>query len=308
MTQYTTTAHSDIVGGGWIDRMPAWTRPYVRLARLDRPIGIWLLLLPCLWSIALASPSVAVGIGIATLFAIGAVVMRGAGCVVNDIVDRNIDAKVARTAMRPLPAGEIGLIGALLFLVVLLALGLAVLVQLDRLAIGLGVASLLLVGLYPLMKRLTWWPQAFLGLTFNWGVIMGWAAVTEPPRIALPALALYAAGICWTLVYDTIYAHQDARDDEAAGVRSTARRFGDWSRLVLFGFALAMVGLLALAGWMAGLGEVYLFMLIPIGLHLAWLLLFWRRHDPGDCLMRFRASRWTGVLVLAAIVAGRLFP
>jgi 4-hydroxybenzoate polyprenyltransferase len=299
--------HTDIVAGGWVDRMPAWSRPYLRLARLDRPIGIWLLLLPCWWSIALASPTAATGIGITVLFTLGAVVMRSAGCVVNDIVDRDIDAKVERTRARPLASGQIGLLGALVFLAILLTLGLGVLVQLNRLTIGLGVASLLLVGAYPLMKRLTWWPQAFLGLTFNWGAIMGWTAATDPPRIGPAALALYAAGFCWTLVYDTIYAHQDARDDLTAGVKSTARWFGEWSRLWLAGFAVAMVALVALAGDIAGLGRIFLFMLLPIGLHLAWLLIFWEPHNPRDCLMRFRASRWTGLLVTAAIVAGRVF-
>jgi 4-hydroxybenzoate polyprenyltransferase len=300
--------HTDIISDGWIERrMPAWSRPYLKLARLDRPIGIWLLLLPCWWSIALASPTAATGIGITVLFTLGAVVMRSAGCVVNDIVDRDIDAKVERTRARPLASGQIGLLGALVFLAILLTLGLGVLVQLNRLTIGLGVASLLLVGAYPLMKRLTWWPQAFLGLTFNWGAIMGWSAVTDPPRIGLAALALYAAGFCWTMVYDTIYAHQDTRDDMAAGVKSTARWFGKWSRLWLAGFATAMVALLAVAGDIAGLGRVFPFMLIPIGLHLVWLLLFWKKDDPGNCLMRFRASRWTGLLVVAAIVAGRVF-
>ncbi len=302
----TTAPHTDLVSGNWIDRrMPAWTRPYLRLARLDRPTGIWLLLLPCLWAIALGSPTASIGLGNAVLFTIGAVVMRSAGCTANDILDRDIDAKVERTRGRPLPSGQMGLVGALAFLAILLLIGLAILIQLNRLSILLGVLSLLLVGAYPLMKRLTWWPQAFLGLTFNWGAIMGWAAVTG--HVGVAAIALYAAGFCWTLVYDTIYAHQDARDDAAAGVKSTARRFGRFSRLWLIGFALLMLALLIVAGDLAGLGKPFAIMLIPVALHLAWLLALWKADDPRDCLKRFQASRWTGLLVVLALVVGRVF-
>jgi 4-hydroxybenzoate polyprenyltransferase len=298
--------HTDLAPDGWIDRrMPAWTRPYFKLARLDRPTGIWLLLLPCWWAIALAAPTAVDGIGMTVLFSIGAVVMRGAGCTVNDVIDRNIDAQVERTRGRPLPSGQVGLFGALVFLAILLALGLGVLVQLNKLTIILGVASLVLVGLYPLMKRWTWWPQAFLGLTFNWGAIMGWTAVTG--HIGLAAILLYAAGFCWTLVYDTIYAHQDSKDDEAAGVKSTARRFAGFSKIWLVGFALAMLGLIELAGDVAGLGAIFQYMLIPIAAHLAWLVLFWDVDDPRDCLRRFKASRWTGLLVVLAFVLGRIF-
>lgn len=298
--------HTDLGSGDWIDRrMPGWTRPYLRLARLDRPTGIWLLLLPCWWAIAMASPAAATGIGMTVLFTIGAVVMRGAGCTVNDIIDRDIDAQVERTRGRPLPSGQVGLFGALVFLALQLALGLLVLIQLNRLTIVLGVASLALVGLYPLMKRLTWWPQAFLGLTFNWGAVMGWTAVTG--HVGWATLPLYAAGFCWTIVYDTIYAHQDARDDAVAGVKSTARRFGRFSRFWLIGFAIAMLLLLALAGDIEGLGRVFALTLVPVALHLAWLVLFWKIDDPRDCLARFKASRWTGLLVVLAIVLGRIF-
>ncbi|HTJ64421.1 MAG TPA: 4-hydroxybenzoate octaprenyltransferase [Alphaproteobacteria bacterium] len=300
------TTHTDLVSDGWIDRrMPTWTRPYLKLARLDRPTGIWLLLLPCWWSIALASPSAATGIGMTVLFTIGAIVMRGAGCTVNDILDRDIDAQVERTRGRPLPSGQVGLLGALVFLALQLAVGLVILIQLSRLTIGLGVASLVLVGAYPLMKRITWWPQAFLGLTFNWGAIMGWSAVTG--HIGVGAILLYAGGFCWTMIYDTIYAHQDSRDDAEAGVKSTARRFGRFSRLWLFGFAAAMLILVDLAGDVTGLHSAFQFMQIPIAAHLIWLLALWDVDDPRDCLRRFQASRWTGLLVVAAIVVGRLF-
>ena len=298
--------HTDLTIDGWIDRrMPAWTRPYLKLARYDRPTGIWLLLLPCLWAIAAASVTAAEGIGLTLLFGVGATVMRGAGCTLNDILDRDLDAQVERTRGRPLPSGQIAVWQAVLFLIIQLALGLVILLQLNHTAIALGVASLALVGTYPLMKRVTWWPQAFLGLTFNWGALMGWAAATG--HIGLPSIPLYAAGFFWTLVYDTIYAHQDARDDAQAGVKSTARRFGAFSRLWLVEFAAAMLALLYLAGILAGMGAGFRLMLIPVGLHLAWLLAFWHPDDPRDCLARFKASRWTGTLVLLALVVGRIF-
>jgi 4-hydroxybenzoate polyprenyltransferase len=301
-----TAPHTDLIAGNWIDRrMPGWTRPYFKLARLDRPTGIWLLLLPCWWAIAMASTGAADGIGMAVLFTVGAVVMRGAGCTVNDIIDRKIDAQVERTRGRPLPSGEVSLFGALVFLALQSLAGFLVLIQLNRLTIILGVLSLILVGVYPLMKRLTWWPQAFLGLTFNWGAIMGWAAVTG--RIGWAAILLYAAGFCWTLVYDTIYAHQDARDDIGAGVKSTARHFGRFSKLWLAGFAVLMLALVELAGDAARLGPLFQYMLLAVAAHLAWLVLFWDTGNPGDCLKRFKASSWTGLLVAGAIVLGRVF-
>jgi len=301
-----TFTHTDIVSDGWIDRrMPEWSRPYLKLARLDRPTGIWLLLLPCWWAIALASPTAATGIGMTVLFTVGAIVMRGAGCTVNDIIDRKIDAQVERTKGRPLPSGQVSLFAALVFLGLELLLGLLVLIQLNMLTVILGVASLVLVGVYPLMKRLTWWPQAFLGLTFNWGAIMGWSAVTG--HVGLGAILLYAAGFCWTLVYDTIYAHQDTRDDATAGVKSTARWFGRFSRFWLLGFAVAMLALLELAGDVAGLGPVFQYALILVAAHLAWLVLLWKIDDPRDCLNRFKANRWTGLLVVLALVLGRIF-
>ena len=299
------TGHTDLGQDDWIDRrVPAWLRPYLRLARLDRPIGIWLLLLPCWWAIALGSDSAAEGLGFALLFTLGAIVMRGAGCTLNDILDRKLDAQVERTRGRPIPSGQVSVFQALLFLAVQLALGLVILLQLNRLSIILGVVSLALVAAYPLMKRWTWWPQAFLGLTFNWGALLGWAAVQGHGWWS--PIMLYVAGFCWTLVYDTIYAHQDARDDRKAGILSTALRFGEMSKLWLIPFALAMLAFLDLAGDFAGLGVAFQVMLIPVALHLGWLLLFWDMDDPTDCLRRFQASRWTGFLVTAALVAGRV--
>ena len=299
---------SDIRQDSWIERRaPAPIRPYLTLMRLDRPIGTWLLLLPCWWGLVLAPR--ADGFALpdlwwAALFAVGAVVMRGAGCVVNDIIDRDIDAQVARTRNRPLPSGRVTLRQAVLFLGALLLLGLVILLQFNTATTVLGVASLALVFPYPVMKRLTWWPQAFLGLTFNWGALMGWTAVTG--TLGWPALTLYAAGLFWTLGYDTIYAHQDKEDDARIGVRSTARRLGTASRGWVAGFYVATAGLLALAGWLAGLHPIYL-----VGLAVATALQMrrvaaWRMDDPLDCLARFKAESGYGLIVLAGLLAGRI--
>jgi len=303
-TPIPAPGHTDIRRDGWIDRLapPAW-QPYLRLARLDRPIGTWLLLFPCWWSIALASPGPP-DLRLMALFGIGAVVMRGAGCVVNDILDRDFDARVERTRHRPIPSGQVTVRQALAFLALLLALGLAVLVQLEPVAILLGVLSLVLVVAYPLMKRVTWWPQAFLGLTFNWGALMGWAAATG--ALAWPPAILYAAGIVWTLGYDTIYAHQDKEDDVRIGVKSTALRLGAASRGWVAAFYAATLLGLGLAGASAGLaGPWWVLLLALAGAQLAWQAAAWRPDDPADCLAKFRSNRWFGWLVLAAIVAGR---
>ena len=301
---------TDIRYGSWLERrLPAAAHPYLRLARLDRPIGTWLLLFPCWWSLALASPGWPDGrwLWLALLFGVGAVVMRGAGCTVNDILDRDLDAQVERTRARPIPSGQVSVRQALAFMALQMLLGLAVLLQLSPYAIGLGIGSLVLVFTYPLMKRVTWWPQAFLGLAFNYGALMGWAAVRD--GLDLPALVLYAAGIAWTLGYDTIYAHQDKEDDARIGVKSTARRLGDHSRSWIAGFYGATVAGLGAAGWLAGLNGLFL---IGLGLgvgQLAWHLRAWDLNDPADCLLRFKAHRWFGWLILAGIVAGNVpFP
>ncbi len=297
---------SDIHFDDWIDRwLPKAIRPYLRLARLDRPIGTWLLLFPCWWSLALALPGWPDlrWLSLSALFAVGAVVMRGAGCTVNDILDRDLDAQVERTRVRPIPSGQVTTRQALAFMVGLLLLGLVVLMRLPPFAIGLGVASLVLLFTYPLMKRITWWPQAFLGLTFNWGALMGWAAVTD--GLAAPALWLYLAGIVWTLGYDTIYAHQDKEDDARVGVKSTALRLGRHSRPWIAGFYLATIAGLAMAEWAAGLNPLCLIGLAAAAGQLAWQLWTWNPDDPADCLLRFKSNRWFGWLVLASIVAGQ---
>ncbi|CAA7623585.1 4-hydroxybenzoate octaprenyltransferase [Magnetospirillum sp. UT-4] len=298
------TLHGDIPAGNWVDRhVPAPARPYLRLMRLDRPIGVWLLLLPCWWSLALAAEGWPDPVW-ALLFAIGAVVMRGAGCTINDIADREFDAKVERTKGRPIPSGAVSVVQALAFLALQLAVGLAVLLTFPPFAIWLGAASLLLVFPYPFMKRITWWPQAWLGLTFNWGALLGWAAVKG--EIGAPALLLYAAGILWTLGYDTIYAHQDKDDDVLIGVKSTALRLGAASPRWLLGFYGGTLALLALAGWSAGLAWPFYPLLLAAGGHLLWQVASLDLDDGSDCLSKFKSNRDFGLLVLAALVAGRV--
>jgi len=295
---------SDIPAGNWIDRLaPARARPFLRLARLDRPIGTWLLLIPCWWGTAMAAagwPDPAYMV----LFAIGAVVMRAAGCTVNDMADRDFDARVARTADRPLASGAITFKGAALFLAALLAAGLVVLMQFNAFAVWVGVAALPLVAIYPFMKRITYWPQAWLGLTFNWGALAGWAAVTG--ELAAPAFVLYATGFFWTLGYDTIYAHQDKADDLVVGVKSSALRLGAATRPWLFGFFAAAVGLLVLAGWLAGLAWPYFAVLAAAAGHLAWQAATVDIDDAKACLAKFRANRDFGLIVLVGIVAARV--
>ncbi len=297
---------SDIPRGNWIDRLtPRPVHPYLRLARLDRPIGTWLLLLPGWWALALAPPN-----GgwpdpwLFALFGIGAVLMRGGGCVINDLFDREFDAKVARTADRPIASGAISVPKALIFLAALFGVSLIILLQFNPFAVAVGVASLVLVVPYPLMKRITWWPQAWLGLTFNWGALLGWAAVRGD--IAVAALILYAAGFFWTLGYDTIYAHQDKEDDALVGVKSTARLFGDQSRPWIGGFFAICLLFLALAGWQVALSWPFYVGLILAAAHLLWQTRTVAFDDPKNCLARFKSNRDFGLIVLAAIIAGQI--
>jgi 4-hydroxybenzoate polyprenyltransferase len=294
----------DIPVGDWIDRrLPPGLRPYARLMRLDRPIGTWLLLFPCWWSAALAADGLP-PLGLFALFAIGAVVMRGAGCTINDWADRDFDGKVERTARRPIPSGAVSPNRALAFLLAQLLVGLLVLVQLPMFAIGVGAASLLLVFPYPFMKRITYWPQAWLGLTFNWGALVGWAAVRGD--LGWPPVLLYIGGLFWTLGYDTIYAHQDKEDDVMVGVKSTALALGESTTAWLWGFYGLAVMLIALAGHMAGLGWAFWPLLGVAAGHLVWQTLRVDIDDAGDCLAKFRSNRDFGWLLLLAIVAGRL--
>jgi len=303
MTQGATDTTPD-ARSGWVDSLaPAALRPWLRLARADRPAGFWLLMWPCWWSAALAAPGWP-DPRLLLLFLAGAIVMRAAGCTINDILDRDIDARVERTRNRPLASGAISLPGALVFLALLLAAGLAVLLQLDRAAILVGAASLGLVALYPLMKRLTHWPQLFLGLAFNWGALVGWAAVRG--ELALAPLLLYAGAVCWTIGYDTIYAHQDKADDLRVGVKSTALAFGAATKpLVALFYGLFLAGLAA-AGWATGLDWPFYALLALPAAHFAWQVTTVDLDVPASCLTRFVANGQVGALVFLAIVAGRL--
>jgi len=295
---------SDIVTDGWLERLvpPQW-HPYMRLMRLDRPIGIWLLLLPGLWSISLTA-GFWHGLWYFLLFTLGAVIMRGAGCVVNDIIDRDYDGQVARTAGRPLASGEVSLPQAALFLAALLLVGFLILYTFNHFAFWLGVLSLLLVFPYPLMKRITYWPQLWLGFTFNWGALLGYAAVNG--HLSIKPILLYAGGVFWTLGYDTIYALQDREDDVLAGVKSTALRFGDETPLWLMRFYSAALALFALAGLAAGLRWVFILGILAAGAHLAWQVRTLKMDDPEDCLAKFRSNRIFGLILLAAILLDRI--
>lgn len=294
---------ADAVAGTWVDQAPDWSRPYLRLARIDRPIGTWLLLWPCWWSLALARPPMSLW-WLFLIFGIGAMVMRGAGCVYNDIVDRDYDGAVERTRNRPLPSGAVKLTQAVLFMAALLFAGLLVLLSLNSFAVWLGAASLLVVAIYPFMKRYTDWPQFVLGLAFNWGALLGWAAVKG--SLGAPAVALFVAGICWTMVYDTIYAHQDKEDDALLGLRSTALRFGSRTKAWLLLFSTGMIGFLALAGYLANLHPVFYVVGAFAALHLAAQIIFTDLDEPDSCLKAFRSNHWLGALVFAAIVAAQI--
>jgi 4-hydroxybenzoate polyprenyltransferase len=289
----------------WVDtRAPLWSRPYLRLSRLDRPIGSWLLLLPCWWSAALAA-GMAHDLSrlplILVLFLIGAFAMRGAGCTWNDITDRDLDAQVERTRSRPIPAGQVSVPQAAGFLVLQALVGLAVLMQFNRFAVGCGIASLLIVGVYPFMKRITYWPQIVLGLAFSWGALMGFAVTFG--RIDATALVLYAGSIAWVIGYDTIYAHQDTEDDALIGIKSTALLFGARTRpalMVFYGLAVVLIGValaLAGAGWMAWIG------LAAFAVHLVSQIETLEIGDSKLCLRIFKSNRNAGLLLFAGLLA-----
>jgi len=295
---------SDIRAGDWVARLlPGPAEPYARLARLDRPIGSWLLLFPGWWGIALAGPRWP-DLRLLILFAIGAVAMRGAGCTLNDIADRDYDARVARTRLRPIPSGRVSVRQAALFMAAQLAIGAAVLLSLNRVSIVLGLAVLGLIATYPFMKRITYWPQLFLGLNFNWGALIGWSAVAG--GLGWAPLLLYLGGICWTLGYDTIYAHQDKEDDARIGVKSSALALGRRTRPALFAFYAAAAALWLAAASAAGLGPAFVAGLLPAAAQLAWQAARVDTDDPHDCLAKFRSNRLVGWLLLAGIVAGRV--
>ena len=297
------SGYTDIRAGGWLARLPLKLRLYALLARLDRPIGVWLLFLPGLWSILLARQPFWFSLYLIILFSIGAVVMRAAGCVVNDLWDRKLDRQVVRTAGRPLASGMISPIEALVFLVLLLLVGLGILLSLDVEAQRLGLASLVLIALYPLAKRVTWWPQIMLGFTFGWGALMGFAAANH--SLGWPVLPLYAAAILWILGYDTIYAHQDREDDALVGIRSTARLFGDRTRQFLAACYGGMIVFLVVAFAMAGIDALGMIALALPAALLAAQIIRLDINDPALCLALFKMNRIVGLLVGLAILIGR---
>lgn len=291
----------------WVDRYaPRRLRPWLKLGRFDRPAGAWLLLLPGWQGVALASAmnQAAPDWLLAVKIAVGALVMRAAGCAYNDIVDREIDAKVERTAARPVASGQISVRGAWTFVVVLSLIGLAILLTMKLTAILLGAASLALVAAYPFMKRFTWWPQAWLGLTFNWGVLVGAAAVDG--GLGLQPLVLYASGFFWTLGYDTLYAVQDIEDDALAGVKSSARRLGPYLKRGVGLFYAVCAALALAAGWMGGLGFPFYFIWLFFAGHLLWQALRIRADDPGRALELFRSNRDAGLLLAIALALGAM--
>jgi 4-hydroxybenzoate polyprenyltransferase len=307
---------ADAPAGNWVDRFaPAPTRPFLRLSRADRPIGTWLLLIPCFWGLALAAASDPMGYSLWDLWitlgcTIGAFLMRGAGCTWNDVTDREFDAAVARTKSRPIPSGQVTVKQALVWMGLQAAIAGLILFTFNGTAIVLGLASLVLVIIYPFAKRFTWWPQVFLGLAFNWGALVAWAA--HSGSLGLGAVLLWLSGIAWTLFYDTIYAHQDKEDDALIGVKSTARLFGDQnSKMWLRGF-LVLAVLLMTAGVLfaflptnPGLPKLLLALagIWGFGWHMAWQLTRLDTTDPSRCLMLFRSNRNAG-LIPALFLAG----
>ncbi|MEZ5777350.1 MAG: 4-hydroxybenzoate octaprenyltransferase [Paracoccaceae bacterium] len=303
---------ADAVRGNWVDRFaPEFTRPYLRLSRADRPIGTWLLLLPCWWGVALAAArdtwrlwDVWIILGCA----VGAWLMRGAGCTWNDITDRDFDAAVARTRSRPIPSGQVTVRQALVWMLAQMGIAGLVLLSYNWLTILLGLSSLGLVAIYPFAKRFTWWPQLFLGLAFNWGIIVAYAA--HSGRVAWPSVLLYAAGIAWTLFYDTIYAHQDKEDDVLIGVKSTARLFGastgKWLGLFLFA-AVVLMSAAILAALLPVAGPVKLAVALAAPWAMGWHLLWQMRRldvdDAANCMRIFRSNRDTGLIVALFLAA-----
>jgi 4-hydroxybenzoate polyprenyltransferase len=294
--------------GNWVDTLaPAWSRPYLRLARLDRPIGAWLLLLPCWWSSALAAIAAhraAPSLVHLALFLVGAFAMRGAGCTWNDIVDRDLDGSVERTRSRPIPSGQVTVVQAFVFLGLQALIGLAVLISFNTFTIALGIGSLAIVAVYPFMKRITYWPQIVLGLAFSWGALMGWAAAFG--QLSAPTFLLYAGSIAWVIGYDTIYAHQDREDDALIGIKSTALLFGERTKpmLTLF-YALAVI-LIAAAGFLAGAGPVFAIGLLAFAAHLAWQVVRLDIADPDRCLALFKSDRDAGLILFAGLLLDAL--
>jgi 4-hydroxybenzoate polyprenyltransferase len=297
---------ADSVKRSFVDHMPAAAQPYLRLARFDRPIGFWLLFWPCAFGLALGTHGLNIPLSrlalYAALFAIGAIAMRGAGCVWNDIADRDIDAKVARTRGRPLPSGAVSVRSAAIFLVVLALIGLAVLLQFNRFSILLGLASLMPVAIYPFMKRITHWPQAVLGVAFNWGALMGWAVIHGD--LSLPPYLLFVGCILWTIGYDTIYAHQDKEDDAIVGVKSTALMFGSATKPLLWLFYGGAIACWVIAGLQVKLHQSYYIGLAILALQLTGQIVNLKLDNANSCLKTFRSNRDAGAILFLSLLAG----
>ena len=304
-------APADAVHANWVTHMPPPLRPWLQLMRLDRPVGTWLLLWPCIFGLLLGAAAEERRFlewrdyYYVILFAVGALVMRGAGCAFNDIIDRDIDAQVARTRGRPIPSGAITPKQARILLAGLCLVGLIILLQFNWFAVALGAASLLLVAAYPFMKRITWWPQAWLGLTFNWGALLGFAAQTG--RLDVGVAMLYAGLVFWTLGYDTIYAHQDKDDDELIGVKSTARLFGADSRKWILRFYAIAFTLILAAGFTEHAGWPFAFVMLAAGAHMLWQVRQLNINNPESCLAVFRSNRDTGALIALAFLLASVF-
>jgi 4-hydroxybenzoate polyprenyltransferase len=301
----TIGAVADAERDNWVDRYaPPWLKPYARLARWDRPIGFWLLFWPCGFSLGLAAvrnPVLGFDWWALLLCLVGSIAMLGAGCTFNDIVDRDIDGKVERTRRRPIPSGQVSVRNAIVFMVLEGLAGLAVLIQFNLFTVALGVASLALVAIYPFMKRVTWWPQIFLGLAFSWGALVGWTSQTE--ALSLPPILLYLGCILWTIGYDTIYALQDVEDDALIGVKSTARLFGRRTKALVALFYAATIVVWAVAAGIAGAGLVFGIGLVIAAALLAWQVLSLDSRQPGNVLIRFKSNHWVGVVLTAALLA-----
>jgi 4-hydroxybenzoate polyprenyltransferase len=309
MTDQYKSAHlvADAPDDNYFDRFaPQWVMPYGRLARWDRPIGWWLLLWPCWFSLALAAladPAVTFSFVYAGLFWIGAVAMRGAGCTFNDLVDQDFDAQVARTRSRPLPSGQVSRSQAWVFLALQALVGLFVLLAFNQMTIIVGFCSLVVVAIYPFMKRITYVPQLFLGLAFSWGALLGWTAIYGV--LGLPAVLLYAACICWTIGYDTFYAHQDKEDDILIGVKSTALLFAEHSIAIVAGFYLATIALLAAAFWAAQVPSVAFVALAGFALMLVKQLITVDIDDPNSCLMAFQQNHRAAIVLFGFMIASQ---
>ncbi len=294
--------------GNWVDGLaPPFARPYLRLARLDRPIGSWLLLMPCWWSVGLAGMRVEQfpSLWHIVLFFIGAFAMRGAGCTWNDLVDRNLDRLVERTRSRPIPSGQVTVAEATAFMVAQALIGFLVLIQFNRFTVFTGLASLLVVAIYPFMKRITYWPQIVLGLAFSYGALMGWPAAFG--RLDWPAIVLYAGSISWVIGYDTIYAHQDREDDLLIGIKSTALLFGENTRPMLAGFYSGAVVLIGIAGLIAGGRLIFVLGLIAFAAHLAWQVVRLDINDSAHCLKLFKSNRDAGLILFGAMLLEAVF-